>query len=85
MSINFYDKNEGIEKDESIDNYKELFTDFTINPPTLDESLEQIFVSGGLDEGKINLFIKQLRKDCEDRLKDTWKEIKEKNPSLTYE
>ena len=85
MSINFYDKNEGIEKDESIDNYKELFTDFTINPPTLDESLEQIFISGGLDEGKINLFIKQLRKDCEDRLKDTWKEIKEKNPSLTYE
>ena len=85
MSINFYDKNEGIEKDESINKYKELFTDFLKNPPSLDESLEQIFISGGLESEKINQFIKQLREDCEERLKVTWKEIKEKNPSLTYE
>lgn len=85
MSKNFYDKNEGIENDESINKYKELFTDYISNPPTLDESLEQIFISGGLDIGKVNEFIKQLRKDCENRLNDTWKEIKKNNPSLTYE
>ena len=85
MSINFYDKNEGIEKDESINKYKELFTDFMKNSPSLDESLEQIFISGGLESEKIEQFIKQLREDCEERLKVTWKEIKEKNPLLTYE
>ena len=85
MSIKFYDKNEGIERDESIDNYKHLFSEFIKNPPSLDESLYQIFQSGELEENKINTFIEQLKKDCESNLKDRWNDINKKYPSLTHE
>ena len=85
MSTKFYDKNEGIEREESINNYKHLFSEFVTKLPSLDESLEQIFKSGGLENSKINIFIKQLRDDCEKNLKDRWDDIYKKYPSLTHE
>ena len=84
MSTKFYDKNEGIEREES-NNYKRLFSEFVTKLPSLDESLEQIFKSGGLEDNKINIFIKQLRDDCEKNLKDRWDDIYKKYPSLTHE
>ena len=85
MSTKFYDKNEGIEREESINNYKHLFSEFVTKLPSLDESLEQIFKSGGLEDSKINIFIERLRDDCEKNLKDRWDDIYKKYPSLTHE
>jgi len=85
MSLNFYDSEEGIEKEESINNYKELFIEFIENPPTLEESLLQIFNSSGLDSDQIDKNINQLKKDCKDKIEPNFNKIKEKYPSLTFD
>ena len=47
MSIYFYDDNENVEKEESIDNYKNLFLEYYQKRPTLEEALDQMFISSG--------------------------------------
>ena len=48
MTFNFYDPNEEFENKESINNYIGLFLEYVFNPPTLKESLLQLFNSSGL-------------------------------------
>ena len=60
MSLHFYDKGEDIEKEESIDHYKDLFIEYVKKSPTLKEGLEQIFTSGGVPQNEVNEFIDDL-------------------------
>jgi hypothetical protein len=85
MTLNFYDENEGIEREESINNYKELFTDLVQKPPTLEESLFHILNCSGLSNDKAEEYTKQLKADSEKQAHDNWEKINEKYPSLKFD
>ena len=40
MSLYFYNEKEDENKEESINNYKNLFLEYTTNPPTLENALQ---------------------------------------------
>ena len=85
MSLHFYCNGEDNEKEESIDNYKDIFTDFLDNPPSLKEALIQIFIAGGVPESELDDYVKDLNtkinKFIED--KEINKKIKEKYPNIS--
>ena len=60
MSLHYYCVGEDNEKEESINNYKDLFQDYVDNPPSLDEALKQVFISGGVPEEKLNDYMKDI-------------------------
>lgn len=85
MSLHFYCNGEDNEKEESIDKYKDIFTDFLDNPPSLKEALIQIFISGGVPENELNDYINYLNKKIYKLVEDREIKIKEKYPNLSKE
>ena len=47
MSLIFYDENESIQKKETLDNYQNLFLQYSQRRPTLSEALDQMFTTSG--------------------------------------
>ena len=62
MSLHFYCNGEDNEKEESIDKYMDIFTDFLDNPPSLKEALIQVFIAGGVPEIELNDYVEDLNK-----------------------
>ena len=83
-SFNFYDPNEGIERDESINNYKELFAEYKNKLPTIEESLFQLLNSTDLAQNKIYEYIYYIKNASKKPINDNLDKIKEKYPELTY-
>ena len=84
MSLHFYTVGEDDEKEESIDNYKDLFIEYVNNPPSLKEALNQIFISGGVPEKEVNDYIKDITDKIEKIIKDRESKIKEKYPDISH-
>lgn len=85
MSLHFYCKNEDNEKEESINNYKDLFLDYVKNPPSLKEALSQIFISGGVAEKELKEYIDDLIDKANHFInkKQRKAQIKEKYPNIS--
>ena len=83
MSLHFFCKNEDNEKEESINNYKDLFKDYVNNPPTLNEALNQIFISGGVPENEVKEYIDDLTKRITKFIEEKKYLIKEKYPNIS--
>ena len=47
MSLIFYAEEENNNKEESINNYKDIFMEYEKKMPTLSEALTQMFISSG--------------------------------------
>ena len=60
MSLYFYNEKEDENKEESINNYKDLFLEYTTNPPTLESALQQMFVNSGINTNNANQFIQDI-------------------------
>ena len=60
MSLHFYCNGEDNEKEESINNYRDIFTDFLDNPPSLKQALSQIFIAGGVPKNELNDYVDDL-------------------------
>ena len=90
MSKNFYAIGEENEKEESINNYKDLFKEYKNSPPSLEDALLHMFISCGLSEEKANQYKKQIIDDSEETIKEKGTEkklkkaIKEKYPNITF-
>lgn len=85
MSLHYYCVGEDNEKEESIDNYKDLFVEYLDNPPSLKEALNQIFISGGVPENEVNDYVKDITKKVNKLVEDRDREIKEKYPNISHE
>ena len=85
MSLNFYSENEDNFKEESINNYKDLFIDYLDNPPSLSDALKQMFISSGATEGKSQELIKDLISKTDSILKQNGEKIKSKYPNISTE
>ena len=71
------------EKEESIDKYMDIFTDFLDNPPSLNEALIQVFIAGGVPENELNDYFVHLNKKINKLVEDRDFKIKEKYPHLS--
>lgn len=87
MSHQCYFPEEENQKEESIDNYIDLFLDYKENPPSLEEALYQLFLSGGVPENEINEYINDISNKVNSVINDSNRKgiIKEKYPDLSFE
>ena len=85
MSLNNYDIDEEIEKEESINNYENLFTPYIQSPPSLKEALIHIFTSSGQNEDESNKLANDIISQCDERIDSKFSEIKQKYPDITFD
>ena len=78
MSLKFYCEEEDNNREESINNYKDLFADYENNIPTLSEALTQMFQSMNLNEQKVNELIEDILNKCKKVIDPVFNEIKNK-------
>ena len=85
MSLYYYSENEDNYKDESINNYKNLFTEYLKNPPNLSGALKQMFISSGQTEEKSNDLIQDILTKSTEVVEKNKKKIKQKYPKINIE
>ena len=64
MSLNLHSQEEESNREESIDEYRNLFMGYDNNPPTLSESLIQMFESCKLDHNKLKELTEDILSKC---------------------
>ena len=85
MSLYFYDINESIEKEESVDNYKNLFLEYYQKRPTLNEALEHMYISSGLQPDYSKTLIDSVINKVENFVDNNFTNMREKYPDITKE
>ena len=83
MSLNFFAENEEKDKEESIDNYKFLFSEYENNSPTLPEALYQMFQSESLSEGEISSLTNYILQICKKKIDPRYTIIKSKYSNIS--
>ena len=64
MSLSYYIKEEENRREESLNNYKDLFSNYDKNIPTLNEALNQVFESVVFDNAKANNLTADIITKC---------------------
>ena len=85
MSLDFYCEEEENNREESINKYKNIFTNYESNPPTLSEALSQMFESCELDKNKVKELIDDILSKCKKRIDPDFYTIKNKYSNITKE
>ena len=85
LALNFYPPNEDIQKYESIDNYKNIFTEYIEKKPTINEALLELFQSTGISEQKANEMMQDILSKAGKVVEFNYNLIKEKYPMITTE
>ena len=83
MSLNFYTEEEDNNKEESINNYKYLFSQYANNLPTLREALNQMFKSANIDDIKINELTNDILDKCKKKIDPEFNEIKKEYNNIS--
>ena len=84
MSLNFYTKKEEIKKVESLSNYQDLFKEYLKDPPSLNEALNEMFLSTGISDEKAHIFTNDIISKSEKFLEFNLNLIYEKHPIISY-
>ena len=80
----FYFEEEDNNKEESINKYKELFSEYKNNKPSLQDALKQMFLSVDFDKNKTNDLIDDIISKCKSKIDEIFdKIIIEKYPNIT--
>ena len=85
MSLDFYCEEEENIREESINNYKNLFSNFESNPPTFSEALIQMFESLELNNNKVKELTDDILAKCQKRIDPDFNVIKKKYENITKE
>ena len=75
MSLIFYSSQEEA-TEESIEKFKDIFAPYNIKPPILKEALEQMFISSGLSNNKVNELTTTVLNEIKDFITPKFTEIK---------
>ena len=70
MSHYFYSEEENYIKEELINNYKDMFSDYEDKKPTLSEALTQMFISSGVEPNKSKDLVKDILSKCKSYIND---------------
>ena len=68
MSLNFYCEEEENNREESINKYKNLFSNYESNPPSLSEALIQQFESNAIESDKTKRLTEDIINKCKERI-----------------
>jgi len=85
-SLHFYSEKEDIIKEESINKYKDIFTEFTqmeSEELALNDVLKDMFINCGISESKAIEFYKIINTKIEEIVKYNYEEIKLKYPIIS--
>ena len=85
MSLNFYCEGEDINREESINKYKNLFLAYENNSPSLKDALIQMFKSAKFDHQKADYLTEDIIAKCKDRIDPEINKIKNKYNNITKE
>ena len=87
MSLNFYEEDEDIEKpkEESLNNYSDLFKEYINEVPNLREALIFIFKAANLNNEEIIKYTDDIIKQCDKQMTKNFDKIKEKYPKISLE
>ena len=85
MSLHYYTEKEEYLIEESINNYKYIFIEYSKEPPSLSDSLKQMFISYGATEEKSKELIKDIISKIDIIINRNLNQIKEKYPRITLE
>ena len=83
MSLIFYSEEENNNKEESINNYKDMFLDYENKKPTLSEALTQMFISSGAELNQSKELVKDILSKCKSTIDDNFVEIIKEYPNFT--
>ena len=85
MSLHFYTENEDNDREESINNYINLFIEYIENPPNLADALKQMFTNSGSTEERSNELIEDIISKTQEIIDKNLGQIKNKYPNITNE
>ena len=85
MSLHFYPINEDIQKEKSINDFQDIFVQYTYRIPSLKEALTQMFLSTCISDQKAYELTEDIIKKSEKIVKFNFDLIKEKYSMLTEE
>ena len=85
MSLIFYSEQEDNNKEESINKYNDLFINYEQKLPTLEEALNQMFISSGAYKKKSDKLIKDILLKCKKTIDYNLDKIKEKYNKINKE
>ena len=85
MSLNFYCEEEENNREESINKYKNLFSNYESNSPSLSEALIQMFESCELESDKVKRLTEDIISKCKERIDPDFNEIKKKYDKISRE
>ena len=85
MSLYFYPINEDIPKKESINNYENIFNEFSNHKLSLEESLNDLLIFNGLPEDKAKEISEKICKKSKEIVNKNWHLINKKYPLMVKE
>ena len=85
MSLNFYSEEEDNSKEESVNNYIDLFYEFKNKLPSLSEALNQMFKSNIIDNIKVNELTNDILDKCKTKINQNFEAIRNKYNTITKE
>ena len=85
MSLDFYCEEEENNREESVNKYKNFFTNYENNSPSFQEALIQMFESCELDKNKIKELTEDILSKCKKRIDPDFDTIKNKYTNITKE
>ena len=83
MAHNYYIEEEENRREESLNNYKSLFSNYEKNIPTLNEALNQMFKSAVFDDAKANYLTSDIINKCKTKIDPKFNEIRQKYKNIS--
>ena len=83
MSIHFYTDNEDIIKNESINNFSKMFKEYNYDVPSLNDALNEMFISAGCSSQRAYEFTENILSQCSNIVEFNFYLIKKKYPSIS--
>ena len=83
MSLIFYSEEENNNKEESINNYKDLFLNYENEKPTLSEALTQMFISSGAEPNQSNDLVNDILSKCKSTIDNNFVKITKEYPNIS--
>ena len=85
MSLNFHTEEEDNYREESINKYKNLFSKYENNPPSLKEALNQMYKSTNIENNQVDILTEDIINKCKGRIDPNIDDIKKKNNNIAKE
>ena len=80
----YFEEEENI-KEESINNYSNLFESYYKNPPSLKKALSEMYSLSQISKNQVNDLVNEIILNCENKIKDRMDEINNKYKNITKE